>query len=202
MKKEHMVPHPAIARVQAEQGWFLWQASLLDGWIRGGGGSTSVSDLEKEEKMCRSLFNFGRNNFNSNLYTFSLDISSCNLESWPATTFPSNVTIVTDPDTTSWQEGSKDMWWAMLGWLNAGRLALFLGDSLTCVCYGPHSMLFRLDVSDSDWWLARRFVRSGEEVEDTGDDPLAVELVTLHLPVDPVPTLLCPLSGLPMPTLL
>ena len=46
----------------------------------------------------------------------------------------------------------------------------------------------------------RQFVRSWVEVEDTGDDHLPVELFTLHLPVDPVPTRPCPMSDLHMPT--
>ena len=37
----------------------------------------------------------------SSLSTFSLEISSCSLLSWPATTLPSRVTIVTEPDTIS-----------------------------------------------------------------------------------------------------
>ena len=38
-------------------------------------------------------------------------------------------------------------------------------------------------------------------VENTGDDPMPVELVSLHLPVDPVPTLPCLMFYLPVPTL-
>ena len=62
-------------------------------------------------------------------------------------------------------------------------------------------MLLRLEVSDSDWWEASLvLVRSGEEVELTGEEPRPVLLVTLHLPVLPVPTLPRPLSDFPPPT--
>ena len=58
-------------------------------------------------------------------------------------------------------------------------------------------------MSDSDWWLVSRVVRSGEEVEVTGEEPPPVELVTLQRPVLPVPRLSQPLSHLlpPCPAL-
>ena len=43
--------------------------------------------------------------------------------------------------------------WPCPGWVKAGRLALFLGESLSWACSCPcSSMLFRDEVSDSEWW--------------------------------------------------
>ena len=68
----------------------------------------------------------------------------------------------------TWQLGSSPMdmllldppeaWrgsWPWPGWLKAGRLALFLGESLSWACSCPcSSMLFSDEVSDSEWWPA------------------------------------------------
>ena len=92
--------------------------------------------------------------------------------------------------------------WTGCGWLKAGMLERFLGDMRSWVCSGPHSMLLRLEVSDSDWWECEPgilLVRSGEEVELTGELPRPVEELTLHRPVLPVPRLPRPLSDLPAP---